>query len=410
MKRAALVLLLVSRVVAAQPAPPVSPELMKEYQAGLDAFHLGKYDDAIAHLQKARDLDPKLPGPYRYLAAVAQAQNRWADCVKNAHKALELKPNSIEVADTKKLYESCRISGGGVPYLQDLTDSAAISVTTNIPGAQVRINGLTYGGTPLAPRPITPGTLDIEITKPGWRPAKTEVNAVVGIVTDVDINLEADPNAQVKPDVDVNKPVKFKYGYLLIPPDATTVLTIDGKPTPLTDKRIELEPGTYVIELSRPGKDPYRRRVRISAGQKSVVNPEFVDTAERGASETRGFYVVGVGGAALAVGFVAALIAERAGNEAQDIARIERGRDPSQPLSVTGMLAPVRTRADLQDARDRHARWSVISNAFYAAGLATTAFGAYYLYKGARERRDVPPPFAIAPVQGGAVIAKELVW
>lgn len=405
MKRAALVLLLAARVAAAQ-----SADFTREYNAGIDASRLGKYDEAIAHLEKARTLEPKLPGPHRWLAAVAQAQNRWADCVKEAHLALELNPNSSEVADTKKLYESCRISGGGVPYMADLTSSAAISVTTNIPGAQVRINGLTYGGTPLAPRPITPGPLDIEITKPGWRPVKAQVNAVVGIVTDVEVNLEADPNAKVGSEVDVNKPVKFKYGYLLIPPDATTTLTIDGKATPLTDKRIELEPGTYVIELSRPGKDPYRRRVRISAGQKSVVNPEFVDTEERGASETRGFYVVGAGGAALAVGFVAALIAERAGNEAQDIARIERGRDPSQPLSQTGMLAPVRTREDLQDARDRHARWSVISNAFYAVGLATTAFGAYYLYKGARERRDVPPPFAIAPVQGGAMIAKELVW
>jgi hypothetical protein len=405
MKRAALVLLLAARVAAAQ-----SADFTREYNAGIDASRLGKYDEAIAHLDKARTLEPKLPGPHRWLAAVAQAQNRWADCVKEAHTALELNPNSSEVADTKKLYESCRISGGGVPYMADLTDSAAISVTTNIPGAQVRINTLTYGGTPLAPRPITPGPLDIEITKPGWKPAQVKVNAVVGIVTDVEVDLEADPNAKVAPEVDVNKPVKFKYGYLLIPPDATTTLTIDGKATPLTDKRIELEPGTYVIELSRPGKDPYRRRVRISAGQKSVVNPEFVDTEERSASETRGFYVVGAGGAALAVGFVAALIAERANNEAQDIVRVERGRDANLPLAQTGMLAPVRTREDLQDARDRHARWSVISNAFYAVGLATTAFGAYYLYKGARERRDVPPPFAIAPLQGGAMIAKELVW
>jgi hypothetical protein len=99
-----------------------------------------------------------------------------------------------------------------------------------------------------------------------------------------------------------------------------------------------------------------------------------------------------------------------AGNEARDIVRIERTRDHTRPLSDTGAIAPVRTREDLQDARDRQARWAVISSAAYVTGIITTGVGAYFMYKGRRQRRDVPPPFAVAPVQGGAMIAKGIVW
>jgi hypothetical protein len=150
--------------------------------------------------------------------------------------------------------------------------------------------------------------------------------------------------------------------------------------------------------------------VRISAGQKTAVAPMFIDTDERSRIENRGLVVVGVGGALLAGGFVSAMLSRDAAKEARDIVRIESSRDATVPLSQTEDVAPVRTREDLQDARDRHARWSVISNALYATGIVTAGVGAYFLYKGARERRDAPPPFAIAPLQGGAMIAKELAW
>jgi len=85
MRSLALACLLVAATAHAQNA-----DLTKEFQAGIDAFRLGKYDEARAHLEKARDVDPKLPGPYRFLAAVAQAQGKWDDCIANARKALEL--------------------------------------------------------------------------------------------------------------------------------------------------------------------------------------------------------------------------------------------------------------------------------------------------------------------------------
>jgi hypothetical protein len=170
-------------------ADPVPARLGREFQAGVDAYRLGKYDDARAHLDKAQALDPSLPGPHRFLAAVAQAQHRWADCITEARRALQLNAHSQELADTRKLHDACREADGRPAYRGDLGEAAAIAVTANVSGATVRIAGLRYGGTPVAPRLIKPGVLDIDIEKPGWKPAHVTTEALPAIVTDIAIDL-----------------------------------------------------------------------------------------------------------------------------------------------------------------------------------------------------------------------------
>jgi tetratricopeptide (TPR) repeat protein len=171
-----------------------SEKFSKEFQAGVDAYRLGKLDDARGHLEKAKKLEPKLPGSYRFIAAVAQAQQRWDECIDNAHEALHHNPASSEAPETKKLYDGCRASGGRMPYRgPELGEAAAIAVATNVPGATVRINKLSYGGTPLAPRRISAGSLDVEITKLGYKPVHLTVDALAGIVNDVVVELEATP-------------------------------------------------------------------------------------------------------------------------------------------------------------------------------------------------------------------------
>lgn len=378
-------------------------DLSKVFQAGVDAYRLGKYDEARTHLEKARDLDPRLPGPYRFLAALGHVQGKWDECTKNAYKALEVNPKSSEAPDTRKLYEECRRSAGRSPYAQELGDSAAVAVTANVPGAAVTINALGYGATPLEPRPITPGELEVTIEKQGWKPQTLKVNAIAGIVTDIAVDLEPDPAAQAAMKVTAQEVPKI--GWLMFPQGAHTV-SIDGKVTPPAE-RVELAPGTHTLEVQAPGKDPWRRRFRITVGQKTTVPaPELVDSAQREATETRGYYVVGAGGALLIGGFAAALISRDAAAEARDIVRFERARNPSQPLEN---VAPIRTRADLNDARDKASRFALYSNVSYGLGLVGVGVGAYFLYKGGRESHD-PPPFAIAPTRGGVFFAKELAW
>jgi len=183
---------------SAQP-PAVPAALTKEFQAGVDAYRLGKYDDARAHLEKAQAIDPKLPGPHRFLAAVAQAQHRWADCLAETRRALQLNPRSTEIAETRKLHADCRAADGRPAYDGELGEGAAVAVTSNVTGATVRINGLRYGGTPVAPRPITPGTLELDVERSGYKPAHFTIEALPGIVTDVAASLEAADAAPTPP-------------------------------------------------------------------------------------------------------------------------------------------------------------------------------------------------------------------
>jgi hypothetical protein len=387
MRSASIFLLLVCRAALAQPPA----DLTKEFQAGVDAFRLGKYDEARVHLEKARAIDPKLPGPYRFLAAVAKAQSRWPDCIENARKALELNPTSVETPETRKLHDDCRVSAGRAPYRGELGDSAAVAVTSNVPGATVKINGLTYGGTPMAPRPITAGKLEVDVDKLGWKAKHVEVVAPVGIVTDVDVELEADTTQQTTTDIKpVEKPTK---GWLVI-----------------GTERTEMEPGTHEIERHAPGADVWRRRVRIVAGQDTKVEPKFVNTEQREGKERVGFYVLGGGGALLATGFVFALASEHAANDAREIQRVESARPTTEPLATSGAVEPVHTRADFQAKVDSANKDAVISDIAYGAGLVAVGVGAYLLYRGAADRSDAPPPFAIAPTRGGAFVAKEVRW
>jgi tetratricopeptide (TPR) repeat protein len=202
---ALLGLALAAGPLAAAP-PRVSAQLEREFQAGVDAFRLGKYDQARAHLEKAESLDPKLPGPHRFLAAVAKAQRRYADCITETRRALQLNPQSREAAGTRKLHDECRAADGRPPFRGELGDNAAIAITANVSGATVRIGSLRYGGTPVAPRLIKPGFHELEIEKAGWKPAHLAIDALPGIVTDVAVTLE--PLAPKSPSAAAAPPVK----------------------------------------------------------------------------------------------------------------------------------------------------------------------------------------------------------
>jgi hypothetical protein len=274
-------------------------------------------------------------------------------------------------------------------------------VTTNIDGATVKIGGLVYGGTPLAPRPITAGPLELDVEKNGWKPKHITITAPAGIVTDVSVELEPDPNAQVNIE-QTKKPLDAKIGWLIIP--AGAAFTVDGKPA---QGKVELPSGEHTVEGHLPDKDPWRRRVRVLSGQEMQLHPAFVDTDEREHTAHVGEGVLAGGAVLLGAGFVTALIAEHASNDAREIQRVESARDPNNPGFD---LEPLHTRADFNNARDRAHTYGIVSDLAFGAAAVTIGVGAYYMYKGEREREDVPAPFAIAPTHGGAMIAKELRW
>ncbi len=390
------------RTSLAQP----SSDLTREFQAGVDSFRLGKYAEAKDHLEKARKLDPKLPGPHRFLAAVAQATGDWNLCIEAAREALRLNPESGEVGDTRKLHDDCRQSAGRAPFRAEFGDGGAIGVSSNVSGASITIRGLGYGATPLAPRPLAAGEVEILIEKTGWLPVKRTVVVLPLIVTDVQLEMEPDPTAStvsnelgVKPQIAaptdgfivVNRGLSALPGFSVL---------IDGKPTTIDSKNeIVMQPGEYIVEIRATGYDPMLRRARISKGQKRQIAGELVSVAQRERREHRGHLLL-AGGTALALGgFTTMLLAKQADAEARDILRIERNRPTTIPLDTTTMIEPLHTRADYEDAQSRAKRWALISNVAYGAAFITTGVSIAYLYLARSERRyAAKPKFAVVPL------------
>ena len=113
---------------------------------------------------------------------------------RERHEALHLNPASTEAPETKKLYDGCRASGGACrtagPSWGRRRDRG-LDERARAPPCS--INKLSYGGTPLAPRRISAGALDVEITKLGYKPVHLNIEALAGIVNDVVVDLEATP-------------------------------------------------------------------------------------------------------------------------------------------------------------------------------------------------------------------------
>lgn len=235
----------------AQPKP-----LAREFQAGVDAYRLGEYDEARTHLEKARALDPSLPGPHRFLAALAKAQERYGECVTHATKALELAPQSREAPDTRKLHEECRIADGRPPFRGTWGEGGALAVVAREQGSaafvQVRLDGKPIGSTPLAPRTLAVGSYEVAVG-----PRVVRANIAPGVVTDVAVDLTATGWLVLSRE-------------LLARPDL--VVEIDGAAvTPAA--RIEVAVGPHRVKVAWKGTKAWTTSLEVAANSSTEVRP-----------------------------------------------------------------------------------------------------------------------------------------
>lgn len=234
--------------------------LAREFQAGVDAYRLGEYEQARLHLEKARTLDPSLPGPHRFLAAVARAQERHAECVRHATAALEAAPQSREAPDTRKLHEECRIADGRPPFRGTWGQGGALAVVAREQGAaafvQVRLDGRPIGSTPLAPRALAAGSYELAV---GERVVRAQVWA--GIVTDVEVELAATGWLTLSRE-------------LLGQPELT--VEVDGAVVPPA-ARIAVPIGPRRVKVARKGAPPWTATLEVVAGEATEVRPVFAE-------------------------------------------------------------------------------------------------------------------------------------
>ena len=395
-------LLAIAIAVAASPAlaQQPSPDYMKHYNDGQTAFHSGDYATAKAEFEKAIAANgATYPGAYRWLASVGQATSDFEACLANAVIAVKLNPNSTSAPTVRKIHAECRASMGRPAFRGDFGDGGAIVALTNVDGATVMLNGLRYGATPMEPRAFAVGVVAISVERKGYLAQSKGAEILAGMVTDVVFELEVDPNAKpVDPNEDPDKGEEVKSGWLIIKTTpATATISFDGKPVTLDDSgRIVADAGLHVAIVEAPGHEPWRRRVRVNRGQSRTVDAVLRTTSARASTRKKGYLALGVAGALGLTGAVFGILEMRAFEEANDIWDTETRRPT---VGDSGAVVPIKTRADLADARDRGRSYALISGISY--GAAAVALGAsiyFFIKERPADREGLPLPVALTPI------------
>ncbi len=378
MRWMALAIVLIAAVAHAQP----SSAFLSEFQAGTDAYRLGQYDQARAHLERAMAIDPSLPGPPRFLAAVDAAERKWDDCVAHARTAIVANPLSSEIGATRKLHDDCRAALDRPAFTGDYADGGALYVHTNIAGAEISISGLRAGASPLAPRAIALGTVEVSAEKAGWKSARGTATIIPGVVTDVELVLEEAPTSlDIAPD-----PGLPTDGWVRVdaPPDAT--VTFDDRAYGFDDRlRYTLPIGEYDLVVTAPGYLPYRKRIRVERGQELTIAVPRTSRDAHARRRRYGAIALGTAAGLGAIGAVTGWLALDAADTARDWAAIERARPPGLPLDQTTSIAPLHTRADIEAKGDRARTLGLVSGISYVASAAALAAGVYLLVRAPAE-------------------------
>ncbi len=390
--------------------PKVRKDFEAAYNTGQDAFALGELDKARAAFEKARQIQPELAGPYRWLAAIAHTQERWEDCLREGEDYLTRAPTGSHSDEIRKIHGECRDKLGRPLFTGVFAGAGALSIITRVEGKEVegviiRIDGMRTGATRLNPRVVTTGKHSIDLEHPEYINKKVEVDVIPGIVVDLVVDMERDPNAKVVHGHTDDKPTEVDSAWVTFAVDAPSpTILVEGDPvTPDEKGQIEERPGTYDVEIRADGYVPWRRRVRFLRGQRRTVTAKLVGVDERAGYRKKGYLALGAAGVFLTSGVVFGILESQAREDAQDIYDIERQR----PVDAMGNPAftdeiPLQTRADLQDATDRAKRHRLVSGISLGLGAAALGVSVYYFVKERPvEREGFDLPIAVVPIGDG---------
>jgi tetratricopeptide (TPR) repeat protein len=399
LRRAVLVCIVASAALVGAVGAAHADGFDEAWNKGQDLFNLGKYGEARAQFEKARELDPTKPGPWRYLGRIAKIQERWEDCARAATTAVKLNPTSPNAPEVRKDLDECRRALGRPPYPGAVPDKqGGLAVIANVEGASVLVDDIKKGATPLDPFPVLPGKHKITVERRGYLPVTLEIEVVETVVVDVDVTLEVDPNA--KPDdrpPDPGSADDIKVGWVLFAVGVEGVsILLDGRaPAQHEDGSIEADPGEHTVEISAPGYEPWRRRIKVARGQKRTVSVRLKRSSEKATQERIAYVSFGVAAAAVVSGAVFGLLENQAYEDARDRYQIEQQRPPIAMVPPGLPEGDITTRAEYQDLRDEADRYGLISNVSFGVAAALLGVSVYYFIQAqAPERPGYPLPQA----------------
>ena len=139
-----------------------------------------------------------------------------------------------------------------------------LKITSDPPGATIYLDGTNYGQTPNSLPSVTHGTHELSLSRKGFRRFRRRINVPVSNNL-VEITLTRLP------------PGKFIFS---IYPYANIYIDGELKAEGVMNFQIELEPGTYEIELRHPENETVKMAVELKSGQEEKIKHDFTEEKE----------------------------------------------------------------------------------------------------------------------------------
>lgn len=136
--------------------------------------------------------------------------------------------------------------------LSKAEELAKLSVQSNVSGARVLVDGVELGVTPLAEATVPSGQRQLSVEKSGYKSYVRSMSFAPGRSASVSVDLQ---------------PVPFRTGRLYVDthPQGARVRVLNIGPS--FQQGMELDPGSYHLEVSSEGWETQTRWVRIEAGE-----------------------------------------------------------------------------------------------------------------------------------------------
>ena len=164
-----VVVFLVATVASAQ-SDGTSAEARLHFDRGVELYQEGSFDAALAEFERAHEISPN----YKILYNIGQVQAERHEYVA----AVELFNQYLREGASQITPERRQTVEGDIEKLRQRI--ATLSIQVNVAGAEVFVNDVSVGRTPLeAPVPVNAGALRVRAEKPGYV-AKTQTMTVTG--------------------------------------------------------------------------------------------------------------------------------------------------------------------------------------------------------------------------------------
>lgn len=259
-----------------------------------------------------------------------------------------------------------------------------LSITTNIPDVEVRLDDVLVGRTPLPTTlALAPGNRRIELRREGYRTVKKVVPIGQGVTGELTIELEPDPSSTA-------------WGRLRLSiSESDAVVFVDGKVLGTYREPLELPAGSHQVRVERADFFPYERRVRVQRGSTTELKIDLEPTPEKRAAYVEaadrhlmwGWIGVGVGAAVAAGGGLFLVVNQGAKDEAErdfddyadEFERAGGACERETPRHTAACDRELRRKLrDLEDTRDR----DLYGWVGLGVGAATLITGALFLATG----------------------------